>query len=101
MQLSSTLSWLVDAAGEAPGPDRLLAEVGARLVADGLPLAGGALKLAVPHPLIAPRTWLWQADSGGVIEGFWFAADGVLAPRAQSPARDASRHLVTGLAGGP
>ena len=44
MQLSSTLSWLVDAAGEAPGADRLLAEVGARLVADGLPLAGGSSK---------------------------------------------------------
>jgi adenylate cyclase len=40
MQLSSTLSWLVDAAGEAPGADRLLAEVGTRLVADGMPLAG-------------------------------------------------------------
>jgi hypothetical protein len=53
MQLSATLSWLVDAAGETSGPDRLLAEVGARLVADGLPLAGGALTLAVPHPLIA------------------------------------------------
>jgi len=61
MQLSSTLAWLVDAAGEAPGADRLLAEVGARLLADGLPLAGGALTLAVPHPLIARRTWLWRA----------------------------------------
>ena len=76
MQLSSTLSWLVDVAGEAAGPDRLLAEVGARLVADGLPLAGGALTLAVPHPLIARRTWLWQADSGEVIEAFGFAAAG-------------------------
>ena len=50
MQLSSTLCWLIDAAGEAPGADWLLAELGARLVADGLPLAGGALTLAVPHP---------------------------------------------------
>jgi hypothetical protein len=40
MQLSSTLSWLVDAASEAPGADRLLAELGARLVADGLPHRG-------------------------------------------------------------
>jgi len=40
MQLSSTLCWL----GEAPGADRMLAEVGARLVADGLPLAGGSSK---------------------------------------------------------
>src|SRR5258707_422140 len=72
MQLSSTLSWLVDAASETPGADRLLAEVGARLVADGLPLAGGALTLAVPHPLIARRTWLWRAESGEVIEALGF-----------------------------
>jgi len=56
MQLSSTLVWLIEAAAETPGADRLLAEVGARLVADGVPLAGGALTLAVPHPLIARRT---------------------------------------------
>src|SRR5438034_1220545 len=56
MQLSSTLAWLVDAAGDASGADRLLAELGARLAADGLPLAGGALTLAVPHPLIARRS---------------------------------------------
>ena len=37
MQLSPTLSWLVDAAGETPGADRLLAELGAHLSADGLP----------------------------------------------------------------
>src|SRR5215471_1684862 len=74
MQLSSTLSWLVDAAGETSGADRLLAELGARLVADGLPLAGGALTLAVPHPIIARRTWLWRADTGGVIEALGFAA---------------------------
>src|ERR1700722_4844301 len=64
MQLSSTLSWLVDAAAEAPGADRLLAEVGARLIADGLPLEGGALTMAVPHPLIARRTWLWRGEGG-------------------------------------
>ena len=72
VQLSSTLSWLVDAAGETPGADRLLAELGARLVEDGLPLAGGALTLAVPHPLIARRTSLWRADSGEVIEALGF-----------------------------
>src|ERR1700730_2861509 len=76
MQLSSTLSSLVDAAVEPPGVDRLLAEVGARLIADGLPLAGGTLTMAVPHPLIARRTWLWRAEGGGVIEGFWFVAGG-------------------------
>ena len=67
MQLTSTLAWLVDAAGESPGADRLLAELGAHLIKDGLPLAGGALTLAVPHPLIARRTWLWRADGGEVI----------------------------------
>ena len=46
MQLSSTLSWLVDAAGDTSGADRLLAELGAHLVEDGLPLSGGALSLA-------------------------------------------------------
>src|SRR5260370_11123093 len=76
MQLSSTLSWLVDAAGETPGADRLLAEVGARLVTDGLPLVGGALTLAVPHPLIAQRTWLWRAARGGGVEGLGFWAGG-------------------------
>src|SRR4249919_590747 len=74
--LSSTLSWLVDAAAEAAGADRLLAELGAHLLADGLPLAGGALTLAVPHPLIARRTWLWRADNGEVIEAVGFAPGG-------------------------
>jgi adenylate cyclase len=78
-------------AGEAPGPDRLLAEVGARLVADGLPLAGGALTLAVPHPLIARRTWLWRAESGEVIEAFGFVAEGLAAAGAASPTGDAGR----------
>jgi adenylate cyclase len=100
MQLSSTLAWLVDAAGEAPGADRLLAEVGARLVADGLPLAGGALTLAVPHPLIARRTWLWRADSGEVVEAFGFAAGGLAALGAASPPGDAGRSWLTGLAAG-
>jgi adenylate cyclase len=100
MQLSSTLSWLVDAAGEAPGADRLLAEVGARLVAEGVLLAGGALTLAVPHPLIARRTWLWRAESGQVIEAFGFAAGGLAAVGAASPHRDEGRRWLAGLAAG-
>jgi len=100
MQLSSKLSWLVDAAGEAPGADRLLAEVGARLVADGVLLAGGALTLAVPHPLIARRTWLWRAESGQVIEAFGFAAGGLAAVGAASPHRDEGRRWLAGLAAG-
>jgi adenylate cyclase len=100
MQLSSTLSWLIDAAVEAPGPDRLLAEVGTRLLADGLPLAGGALTLAVPHPLIARRTWLWQAGSGEVIEALGFVAGGLPAAGAASPTGDAGRQWLAGLAPG-
>jgi adenylate cyclase len=99
MQLSSTLVWLVDAAAETSGADRLLAEVGARLVADGLPLAGGALTLAVPHPLIARRTWLWRAGGGEVIEAFGFVAGGLAA--AAGPPGDAGRRWLAGLAAGP
>jgi adenylate cyclase len=100
MQLSSTLSWLVDAAGETPGADRLLAEVGARLVADGLPLAGGALTLAVPHPLIARRTWLWRAESGEVIEAFGFVAGALAAVEAPRAPDEAGRRWLAGIAGG-
>ena len=96
MQLSSTLSWLVDTAGETPGADRLLAEVGAHLIADGLPLAGGALTLAVPHPLIARRTWLWRAATGEVIEAFGFVAGALAAAegaRAPDDAADVARQI--------
>src|SRR6516165_2631534 len=66
MDLSAPLAWLVDEAGDSPGADRFLADLGSRLLADGLPLAGGALTLAVPHPIIARRTWLWRAELGPV-----------------------------------
>ena len=59
MKLCSTLAWLVDAAGASPGADWFLAELGAQLIEDDLPLAGCAT-LAVPHPIIARRTWLWR-----------------------------------------
>ena len=99
MQLSSTLSWLVDAAGETPGADRLLAGIGARLVADGLPLVGGALTFAAPHPLIARRTWLWRAQSGEVIEALGFVPAG-LGAEAADPPGDAGRRWLAGLAAG-
>ena len=73
MDLPGPLAWLVDEAGASPGPDRFLAELGGRLLADGLPLAGGALTLAVPHPIIARHTWLWGAQTGEVIEALGFA----------------------------
>ncbi|HVI89201.1 MAG TPA: adenylate/guanylate cyclase domain-containing protein [Dongiaceae bacterium] len=72
--LSASLAWLVDEAGAAPSPDRFLAELGTRLLAEGLPLAGGALTLAVPHPIIARRSWLWRAENGTVMEALGFAA---------------------------
>ena len=73
MDLPSPLAWLVDDAGASAGPDRFLAELGGRLLADGLLLSGGALTLTAPHPIIARRTFLWQADTGAVIEALGFA----------------------------
>ena len=101
MQLSSTLAWLVDAAAETAGADRLLAELGAHLLRDGLPLAGGALTLEVPHPLIARRTWLWRAENGEVIEALGFAPAGGAAALEASPANDAGRRWLAAIAAGP
>jgi len=110
MQLSSTLAWLVDLAAETAGTDALLAELGAHLVADGLPLAGGALTLDVPHPLIARRTWLWRAASGEVIEALGFAPGGPPAllltdaantiPAEDALANNAGRQWLAGIAKG-
>jgi adenylate cyclase len=99
MQLSSTLSWLVDAAAETAGADRWLSELGAHLVADGLPLAGGTLTLNVPHPLIARRTWLWRADTGDVIEALGFAPEGLAMTADAKPS--AGRRWLAELASGP
>jgi adenylate cyclase len=96
MQLSSTLTWLVDEAGASPGAERFLAELGARLMADGVPLAGGALTLAVPHPIIARRTWLWRAGNGEVLEAVGFAPAGFGGPA--DSAGDAGRRWMSGLA---
>jgi class 3 adenylate cyclase len=88
MDLPALLAWLVDEAGASPGPDRFLAELGSRLLADGVPLAGGALTLAVPHPIIARRTWLWRAETGAVIEALGFAG---------GPLGQAGREWLAGL----
>jgi adenylate cyclase len=100
MDLPPTLAWLVDDAGTATGPDRLLATLGARLVADGVPLAGGALTLAVPHPIIARRTWLWRAETGAVIEALGFVG-GLFAPPVDGPPGEAGRSWLAGLGPGP
>jgi adenylate cyclase len=100
MQLSPTLAWLIDGAAETASADRLLAELGAHLLADGLPLAGGALTLDVPDPLIARRTWLWRAASAEVIEALGFAA-GAFAPTPQPGAgNDAARRWLVDVAAG-
>jgi class 3 adenylate cyclase len=98
MQMSSTLAWLVDRASESAGADRLLANLGTHLVADGLPLAGGALTLDVPHPLIARRTWLWRAANGEVIEGLGFAPNA--AAFAPEPRDEAGPRWLRGIADG-
>jgi class 3 adenylate cyclase len=89
MDLPDSLAWLVDEAGASPGPDQFLAELGRRLLAEGLPLAGGALTLAVPDPIVARRTWLWRAESGAVIEALGFAG---------APPTHAGREFLAGLA---
>ena len=88
MDLPAPLAWLVDEAGTSPGPESFLADLGSRLLADGLPLAGGALTLAVPHPIIARRTWLWRAETGDVIEALGFAG---------SPLSQAGHDWLAGL----
>jgi adenylate cyclase len=72
MDLSEPLAWLLDESAGTQGPE-FLAGLGGRLLAVGLPLAGGALTLAAPHPIIARRTWLWRAETGVVIEALGFA----------------------------
>ncbi len=99
MQLPATLSWLVDAAGAAPSSERFLAELGTRLVEDGVPLAGAALTLNVPDPLIARRTVLWRAESGAVIEALGFS----FAPERENTGLldEAGRSWLAELGGGP
>ena len=91
MQLPATLSWLIDAASASPGADRFLAELGSHLIADGIPLAGGALAFAVPHPIIARRTWLWRAETGAVSEALGFAGAALLDAAAEVGALLAGR----------
>ncbi len=101
MQLTSTLAWLIDDGAASPDADRFLAEFGARLVEDGLPLAGGALTIAAPHPIIARRTWLWRSDTGAVIEALGFAAAALPGAGPAAPPGDAGRAWLIGLGGGP
>jgi adenylate cyclase len=101
MPLSSTLAWLIDKAAETPAAEHFLANLGRRLIEDGAPLAGGTLTLAAPHPLIAKRTWLWQAESGEVIEALGFMAGALPPAGAPSAPDEAGQRWLTGLAAGP
>lgn len=100
MQLSPTLAWLIDVAGSMPSVDRLLAELGTRLADNGIPLAGGALTLASPHPIIARRTFLWRADTGEVIEALGFVGGDLMGLGKAEP-NDAGHAWLAGLGGGP
>jgi adenylate cyclase len=76
IRLPLSLTWLVDEAVGVRGADNLLADLGTKLIGDGLPLAGGALTLTAAHPIIARRTWLWRAETGAVIEALGFGSLG-------------------------
>jgi class 3 adenylate cyclase len=80
MRLPSALSFLVDKAIDVPDGDAFLTALAARLIADGVPLTGGALTQAAPHPVIEQRIWLWRADTGRVIEALGLAGPLDLGP---------------------
>src|SRR5690242_5207001 len=96
MQLPSTLSWLLDEASSLPGADQFLTALGSRLIADGLPLAGGTLTLTAPHPMIARRTWLWR-ENEPVIEALGFGALAEAPPKQQDVGLEWLRSLGTGI----
>ena len=64
MRLPPTLAWLVDEASTVRGADNFLATLGAKLIADGLPLTGGALTLSAAHPIIARHNQVRRAMIG-------------------------------------
>jgi adenylate cyclase len=97
MQQSSALAWLIDEAGAISDAERFLSALGAKLIAEGVPLAGAALTLAAPHPIIARRTWLWRAESGAVIEAVGFGSLSQAEPQQDTVARDWLAGLGTGI----
>jgi adenylate cyclase len=97
MRLPSALTWLVDEASRVPGPEQFLTTLGAQLISDGLPLAGGALTLAAPHPIIARRAWLWRAGTGAVIEALGFGSLATAGAEQGNDGRDWLVGLGTGL----
>jgi adenylate cyclase len=97
MHEPSALTWLIDEATTVPGPEHFLTRLGEQLISDGLPLAGGALTLAAPHPIIARRAWLWRAETGEVIEALGFGLLGSAGHDQDNAGRDWLAGLGTGL----
>ena len=100
MRLPPTLAWLIDEASAERGADRLLATLGAKLIADGVPLAGGALTLTPAHPIIARRTWLWRAETGLVIEALGFGSMGPAGPGGDPEQAKVGREWLARLGAG-
>ncbi|HWG79477.1 MAG TPA: adenylate/guanylate cyclase domain-containing protein, partial [Stellaceae bacterium] len=100
MRLSPTLAWLLDEAGAVRGADHFLATLGAKLVADGLPLAGGALTSTATHPIIARRTWLWRAETGAVTEALGFGLMATAGPERGAEHGKVGRDWLAGLGTG-
>jgi class 3 adenylate cyclase len=100
MQLLPTFAWLVDEACAAQGGDQFLADLGARLIADGLPISGGALTLTAAHPIIARRTWLWRPENGAVIEALGFGLTNARPQSGHDPGK-VGRDWLAALGAGP
>ncbi len=83
MRLPSALSFLIDKAIDMPDGDAFLTALASALLADGVPLIGGALTQSAPHPVIEQRIWLWRADTGRVIEALGLT--GALGPMPANP----------------
>jgi adenylate cyclase len=97
MRLPTALTWLIDEASSVPGPDHFLTTLGTQLISDGLPLSGGALTVAAPHPIIARRTWLWRAESRTVIEALGFGSRNPNGPEPGNAGRAWLAELGTGM----
>lgn len=83
MRLPSALSFLIDKAIDLPDGDAFLTALASALLADSMPLIGGALTQSAPHPVIEQRIWLWRADTGRVIEALGLT--GALGPMPANP----------------
>jgi adenylate cyclase len=59
---NAALDWLVNEAGTHRFADELLADLGARLVADGVPLARITLHVRTLHPQFLGATMIWRPE---------------------------------------